>query len=1191
VISLVCAVALYKGEAQPWTGSPQAISTSILMQLSGFPLIRGPYDLKLTVNGYAMNASALHSIKLVDSSLANGATILFFPSYLPERVKALCGMPCLLDMTITMIKEPIKRVSFSLSYFLYPEADTLSIVPTMGPVGGGTIFTLTLLDFTGTGTRDKANLPNLLSVYKGKSELMVWFQIAEESWNGTVLKMTENTAERTTGTMVVDLEVKLPESVAGEGLATIFFTIDGVHFNVEESSAILQFEYVGMKILYVTPQSGHLNPGSGGMELNIVVLNLPQDLSDLNILIGNGPCVIDRIAHTDSELGVASSIACLAGELPLAEVGLIEIVVSAPAMKKILRIDWQYLAPPKPSIDAESVHFDGRNKLWAASGRKGRSSKLKINHLSPKFSVIFDEIRIQVKGEWDGMVFERNATDVLFVPIGTNAEVVFMTPELMPPAWMYVTVSIHREGVLLMDLTHFSDSQPFHVEFRDLLQPRTVAWAPREGSVRGGILWMAGVQSFDSYFSRNQNSEDNPIEVEFGTSTPNHDARAEVLAVLSVADYREQGARYSEVMAIQRIDSWFIGISNDYRSDVVQQTVFAIEDSAFDPDAAFQVAAILFVWIPSYPAGEVPVSIKAGKVHVVANFKYMNDPQGSATLLSATTDAGDLRSGMGGNVRVVVVLSNFDIVYKGSDIQVMFGKEMLPVNRLAVSSSSETKLYLVVPPSLPGVVEVKISPMTKPTNVATFQFTYWDDRLPVLKSLSPFLVYVTGGVAINMTGSDVPVLDSLDQYRVVIRQGLRVTTVRLNWLDVGLDATSLSFLVPVGTAGAASVELWADVDETISKGSNRMALEFAAIPDTPPTVFLVTPSSSSNFGNVKISVSMRNMKVVPSASMLRVELVLRGDGGVQLTMLLNPTVNTSTGISVRSQMTQTLVSFLTPQFSEGGTVAVRIWEIGREDLVAETALTIIDENIASLLYSFPDIAKANEEAIMEVGVSRMGILPPIADMYAGSSAGVNIAIMSAYTTAKGDTVLVVRIKKEDGLFGRVNVTLAACANIFSCSKKSVQFTFYFRDPNAVWINDLSPMSMFVDGRLPVGVDIENLPSGLTTTDFVVTFVTNATVDSVEYQPEPLVNGKFQIKLTVTAPNVQEPQFLRPVVLIPRLGVRSEVPFDFTYLSAPSPSFQTVVPAKAKTTVSSPISISLQNFPGVSTKVSFPARPP
>ena len=348
------------------------------MQLSGFPLIRGPYDLNLTVNGYSMNASALHSIKLVDSSLANGATILFFPSSLPERVKVLCGMPCLLDMTITMIKEPIKTVSFSLSYFVYPEADMLSINPTMGPVGGGTLFTISLLDFTGTGTREQANLPNLLSVYRGKSELMVWFQIAEESWNGTVLKMTENTAERTTGTMVLDLEVKLPESVSGEGLATIFFTIDGVHFNVEEFSATLHFEYVGTKILYVTPQSGLLNPGSGGMEVNLVVVNLPQDLSELNILIGNGPCLIDRIAHTDSELGVASSIVCLAGELPLAQVGLIEIKVSAPAMEKILRIDWRRRS--LRSTRSRSFLMAGTSYGLPQAGRAGPRSSRSITY-------------------------------------------------------------------------------------------------------------------------------------------------------------------------------------------------------------------------------------------------------------------------------------------------------------------------------------------------------------------------------------------------------------------------------------------------------------------------------------------------------------------------------------------------------------------------------------------------------------------------------------------------------------------------------------------------------------------------------------------------------------------------------------------------------------------------------------------
>ena len=534
---------------------------------------------------------------------------------------------------------------------------------------------------------------------------------------------------------------------------------------------------------------------------------------------------------------------------------------------------------------------------------------------------------------------------------------------------------------------------------------------------------------------------------------------------------------------------------------------------------------------------------------------------------------------MGGNVRVTVVLTNFAIVYKGSDISVTFGAEPLGVSRLASSSSTETKFYLIVPPSLPATLQVKIAPSSAPGNEAKFDFTYWDDRMPVLESISPYLVYETGGMPINMTVMDLPVLASIAQYRIVVRQGISVVTVPLTWRFFGTDAASISFLVPPGFGGGATVELWADLDDGTSKGSNLMDFEYAVVPTTPPVVFQVSPRESSNFGGVKVSVYLSNMKVVKRADDLRVQVSLQGE-----IRLLDPTVDSAADIQVLSQMSQTMVSFVTPVFDAGGTAIVQIWEVGREDLAAETSLTIIDENIAVLEYSFPDVAKANEEAIIEVGVARMGDLPAVEDMYASSSPNVSISIKSAYTSSNDNAVLVVSLKRDDGVHGNVNVTLAACSQLQSCLKKSVHFTFYFRDPNAVWVNDLSPLSMYVDGRLPVTFDIENLPQGLITSNFWIQFrANNATVQSVEYSPEASDPSKFRLYLTCIVPGVEDPTTVTPIIFIPSLGMRLEVPFDFTYRAAPPPAFDTVVPTKAKTTVSAPVQILLKDFPGVSVK--------
>ena len=1194
-------VALYGEDVQPWTtdpslppGSPPIVSKSVLLHLSGFPLVRGVQDVELTVTTFLMNASAAASINVIESSLPDGTTLEFFPSRLPQSVISECGMPCTVDLSIRMVKEAVKTASFTLQYFYYPAAEAVGMVPTNGPIGGGTLLTLTLLDWTGSATREQADLPNLVSVYRGHAQMAAIFQMQALTWNATILSMVQSNELTVTGAVMFDVSLNLPPSLAGEGMASIVFEINGTRFNVETTGAALQFEYVGTQILYLTPTGGLLNPGSGGIQINVVVLNLPSDLTGLEILVGGLMCEVKTISTSDSELGVASAIACDARELPLSQVGLVNVTVTVDGMNKVLRSTWQYLAPPAPVIHSESVMFDGRSELWIPAGKRARTARIKIQNLSPKYSVFFDQIVISFYAGLERSFnvslnqssIESNdkpATDMSFLPVGTDLDVTFMTPTMMPPSWMYVNVSILHKNGLVMTLTHFSDGSPFHVEFRDVEQPRTIAAAPTEASTSGGLVWVAGIQSFDAFFQGGST-----VTTDFsGTATSNRrrlfegvTSDAEILAVMSVAEYLERGTRYIEVMSIPKIESWFLGISNDYRDDVVQKTTAAIEDSALFPAEALKVAALVFVWIPSRPAGLVPVKISAGPAQVDATFVYTENPVGRAKLLNAATDAGDLRSGLAGGVRVMVVLTNFAIVYKGTDISVQFGEETLGVSRLAYSTSSETKFYLIVPPSLPAVVQVKVFPTVDPSNEASFSFTYWDDRMPVLTSLSPYLVYETGGKTINITVVDLPLLASRTQYRIVVRQGMSVSTVSLEWLSFGLDGASCSFVSPPGIAGKASVEIWADVDATVSKGSNLMAMEFAAIPDTPATVLRLEPSETSNLKSKKVSVFISNMKEVPSQMLVRVQITLKG-----VTKLLDPVLNTTSRIYLLSTMSQTLVSFNTPEFLVGGTALVQIWEVGREHLAAETHLTYIDENVAMLVYSFPDVVRANEEAIVEVGIARMGELPVIGNMYASACCNASASIVSAYKTAQLNTVLVVKLRKLDHHHGYVNVTVAACPDVQACLKKSVQFTFYFRDPTALWVNDMSPRSMYIDGRLPVVLDIENVPSGLTPRDVIVTFrATNATVQSIDYKPVEIDNGLFQVMVTFNAPGVSAPEVMEPLLQIPSLSFITRLP-KFTYLIAPSPTFSDppCVPARAKTTLASPIQVTLLNFPGVSVK--------
>ena len=63
---------------------------------------------------------------------------------------------------------------------------------TTGPIVGGTVLNVQLMDFIGPFTRKGAKTQNLISVFKDLSKLSVTFEMNGNDWNGTVLRKTPN---------------------------------------------------------------------------------------------------------------------------------------------------------------------------------------------------------------------------------------------------------------------------------------------------------------------------------------------------------------------------------------------------------------------------------------------------------------------------------------------------------------------------------------------------------------------------------------------------------------------------------------------------------------------------------------------------------------------------------------------------------------------------------------------------------------------------------------------------------------------------------------------------------------------------------------------------------------------------------------------------------------------------------------
>eukprot|EP00961_Rhodomonas_salina_P043358 583119-Rhodomonas_salina.1 len=292
-----------------------------------------------------------------------------------------------------------KRASFSFRYFTYPKIVVGDLSPSSGPIFGGTRVRLLLSDWEGPRTRAGAGLPNLGTAsadLKTVSIVMVTSNSSRTAASFTVTRAATTSAAQAGLLRQYTILFELPRSPLGtEGLARIELRIDGEAQDLDDSIQSLDFEFVGTQIRNVVPNSAYLNPGSGGAAANVVVSNLGRSNGlEVTITADRVPCEILSVASRDSDFGVDTIIAIKIPELPYQFVGQIPVTVKTLLLEQDLIAQFQYILPPEPFVDSESVLIDGNERLWAASGRQGHGGVLSIRNLVLAFGWDFDECTV-----------------------------------------------------------------------------------------------------------------------------------------------------------------------------------------------------------------------------------------------------------------------------------------------------------------------------------------------------------------------------------------------------------------------------------------------------------------------------------------------------------------------------------------------------------------------------------------------------------------------------------------------------------------------------------------------------------------------------------------------------------------------------------------------------------------------------
>lgn len=1227
-------IAVTSDGIQIWQGDSVASSVdSTMLQVIGFPLVRDLSDLVMTYStddatNPLSDVSMASSLSISSSSLEQGTTFIFRPPALPESTISSCGL-CLFNVNIRFLRWTAKSISISIKFFTYPKASVMGVNPYNGPVSGGTFVKLRLQDYEGPRTRAGAGLPTIYGAYFDKLPIRISFSVAENSLfvqdfyaDNITLGLLEPDSSRS-----YELEVLLPESPTGSPtLSNIQILVSNEVLSFNTDLADFSFEYIGAKIMALVPASAYLNPGSGGASVQLKVANLAAGSSP-EVTVSGAPCAITGISDpVPNDLGTVTTVTVSVPELPFELAGTVNVSLADASLPEELKATYRYELPPTPVINADSMVIAENEGLWAPASAKGYDGSFVIQNLSPKYGVFYDEIQIYFGS--------KRAFVKSYLQLGLNSKVTFTTPDRMAPGMVPVNVTVLSKGIVVSSADTYEDSTPFVIEFRDLSEPRILGLSPTEGPSRGENILMVAMLSFPQLLESSAS--------EAQARSPDQSKQMKVLGIISVKDWVDQGTAYLSLISHPTISSFQVGINDAAQAQMdalVAKTVSAIEQESFDPVVGMQQAGFAFLQMPEFnmdglnsSSMALDIQLKAQNITVTSSYVCIAPPTGVADV-SVSTETGELKIGLDGDVRLTVSLFNFAIVYKAVDITAMLGKTPLQISRLLYSTQRETKLYIIAPPGPPGVLKISLRPTHLTSNSAEFNVEYVDLRVPEVTSFGPSLVYETGGVKMEAV--------------VALLPDVKLEDLTVDFFSIGTTSTSkigdsvkpsklvrqggvppedtsyLTFTIPTAAVGKAKFVIGAASKASTCPETKPdcQSFSYAAVPTTAPNIVKVSPTIASSLGGTIMSISLTNFKLVTDESDIRVHFkvgtLCSQNQSMPHCFQAEQQISTDSGMRVVSNILGTRISFTAPAVPDhigGQNGEVKIWSLQNPLLYALVPVFFRDDSIAEVVYVYPASLKASANGeIVEVLVSRLGGLQDASQIRVfmgyesscetwsdregkGSGCILTNGADSADSLKYNNTITEIRsgtgglvvkfaATNRQQIVGDVRVTIANCPSSLigkdACRKKSATFVLNFRHPQAPFIEFVDPLVVATDGRVPVKIYIDNLPASVTKNHVLVGFPSNATITDVQTLEATGYEGLNRALITALVPSSDSARSVIPKLRIPRVGIHLNFPSAISYKTPPNPVLLSFNPSTAPLLTASPIRLLIQNFPGIS----------
>ena len=1159
-------VAIWNGKLQVWQNGN--ISETITVRIMNIPVINDWHSMSIVFD--AGNWTKSVNFTVVSSFIQSGTLIQFPPPILPQNSFLACqAVTVSVVISFPVAFESVGSLFYPVSYICYPKPILNYVVPAQGAIAGGTLLVISVFDPSGPLTRQGANLPNFQDVLRKLRQLKIYFEVVSSNYSvpATILSISASSD----GSQSIIISSRTPAVDAAE-VANMIFVIDDIPLVMGTSFAASTFEFVGSKILSVTPGSGALNPGSGGLVLTVKVSNLMQSEANISISVGGLPCLVylPLPKPSSSAVGTVTSIKCRAPELPLSKTGPVAIQIVLPRLENNVLVSfWQYLLPPAPYVDLATVVITDQ------TARTGQPFWIAYNEVA-RISFV-----IQNVGAFFGRTVYNISLDkavignINMLPTGSDLQVTVNVVETGPvrvDAPLYISISLETEVNVFSQMI----VRGFDVEIQDITQPQVVALAPSQIPAIDSSIFVVGIVSAAEIMSVPTSSQVCKLV------WPSGNLSVRLYGVVSLTVWLQGDGQISTYFPTSQVKSLMAGASQDILSQFqnipAQTSVSAGQRGS--TDNAIVVGEISTVVLANNHSDSINAELQLffSTKLLRGQISLAKDPVGAPTV-TAQTENNDLRSGLSGNIQLFVNLQNFAVVRTVAELLVKFDSDSVKVQRLLQSNSNSTNFVVIVPPSSTvKTSRVTIAAVRTSSNIASFFLQYYDDRLPVISSFSPYQVYSSpGGTQLRVILTNFPQVQ-LTYIMMKIQLGSTIfPLITASSCVYSSGSATVAFLTPSTTLSGTAVFTISITSSGLTTAPTQF--QMIAVPTTPPLVVKVTPTTGLSNGGYLITIVMSNIKKLN-----------QGDTVVANVSLAVEWQQVYCTVSA-SSIIQTTLTFPAPSFGYGGVSSVQVWQQGRQGLSAFFTFLYIDANIPVLNYVYPSNGYSGENVAVEVSVSRFGV-PSNIELYSLIfDSAQNGSVVGVSESADGSTILSLTLFSSVPTSVPVNFTAEHCVTINSCLR--TLFVFAFLDPNEPRISFFFPTSVTTDGRMPVSVEMSNLPNAVSASEMTIqiidgvdSFVLNASISSLNIISQHNSGNDVTFQFIAPGANGGTPaQGL--IVTLHWMDTTSMkrgqaiFPSSFAYTTPPAISIASVIPTKAFIEIASLMVIEINNFPGVS----------